>query len=571
MFDLKLRFRFFRYLIIALVIFIGSVVNSFAGNLQGSYLSPISNLDAIALQKSFTYLANENSYLEYKAIFDINAHEKPNRVLKGDDLKEFLQVVKDIRSITAIFSKGNAFDGLINAWEKDVVDDFLVDYPQEIDLIKDSEIKSELIQIIENVSNRLVTRKMVQPSIAASMYKELIFSLEGRLEKAATMLRPSMPIQAINFNDEILSYLKPAMLKRIVENISWKNQDPDYYSGQRKIILNLDESITLESGRVINSLEIKGVVYRTGDDVVPPLQEIYKNMQVARLDKNNLTAMTNRVHLKGAMPLGAAKREYMILEKLYSKGNTQYDYPVGFGKYKNYTHKGKQFGFVITGVENSRRKRMGDWLNDSHQEIFDLVALDKARFGYLAVELFERHETFLRHYGQELRRYHDNGFYHGYPHMLNVSWDKEFENIVLNDFEASKVISHLPVEKRVGYKLVDLSSAYAHFISFITGDLNLIKLAAFSDRMNTLGNPFRYFLEGYFGQDMQGYDFHGFMNEMIYPAVVAGVDVVNELDKDIVSKLFSIEGFDYERFDYIDELVFDEQVFLNELACEKAI
>ncbi|MCG2711879.1 MAG: hypothetical protein L6416_06105 [Candidatus Omnitrophica bacterium] len=479
--------------------------------------------------------------------------------------------MRDIRSLVKIFANGTVFSRVMSSGEKESIDDFLTDSPGEIDLVKGSELKSKLIQIIENVSARLKSLAQARPSLTAIRYKELIFRLRRKLATADRMLRPSMPIQSISFNEEILSYLKPEMLKRIMENISWKNQDPDYYSGQRKIILSLDEPIVLKNGTTINSLEIKGVVYRIEDDVVPPLQELYKTMKIVRMDKNNLTAMTNRILLKGGMSLTAAKREYMILEKLYAQGNSRYDYPVGHGMYKNYTFKGKQFGFIITGVENSRRKRMGDWFKDKYQKIFDLIKADKVRFAKLAVELFEAHETFLRRYGQELRRFHDRGFYHGYPHMLNVSWDKEFKNIVLNDFEASKMISRLPVEKRVGYRLIDISSAYAHFISFITGAQNLFALVSFSNAMNDLGNPFRFFLEGYLGSDMQNYDFAQFMNESVYPAVVGGVDVINEMDQGIVSKLFNIEGSEYKRFDYIDKIVFDEQVFLNEIVCEQAI
>ena len=70
---------------------------------------------------------------------------------------------------------------------------------------------------------------------------------------------------------------------------------------------------------------------------------------------------------------------------------------------------------------------------------------------------------------------------------------------------------------------------------------------------------------------MEEYDFDQFMNESIYPAVIEKVDVVNEMDPNVVSVLFDIEGSEYERVDYIDEIVFDEQLFLNELACEEAI
>ncbi len=61
------------------------------------------------------------------------------------------------------------------------------------------------------------------------------------------------------------------------------------------------------------------------------------------------------------------------------------------------------------------------------------------------------------------------------------------------------------------------------------------------------------------------------MSESIYPAVVGGVDVVNEIDQDVASNLFSKEELEYEGFDYPDEIIFDEQAFLNELACEEAI
>ncbi|MFH1062777.1 MAG: hypothetical protein V1747_07855 [Candidatus Omnitrophota bacterium] len=566
-----MNLKFLKCAMILFMVFLLNTKNCFADLLSESFLSPVSNIDLGSLQKTFTYLVNEQTYSEYKAIFEINDQDKPRRDLKARDLEDFLQVITDIRLILEMFSQGNAFKGIMNQADKETIDDFLSNHPDEIELLKDSGIKPVLSAILERALAQLAARQRAVPSLAETMYKELIFRLKTKLETAAGMLKTGMPIKSINFNQEILSYLKPETLNRIIENINWQNQDPDDYSGQRKIILNLDKPIVLENGKIINSIEIKGVVYRKDEVAVTPLQERFNTIKVPRLDKNNLTALKKRVHLKGGMPFAAAKREYMILEKLYAQGNYQYDYPIGYGRYKNYTFQGKQFGFIITGVENSRRTRMGDWFFDNYQEIFDLLTIDKVRFANLAVELFEVHETFLRHYGRELRRFHDSGFYHGYPHTLNVSWDKEFKNIVLNDFEASKLISHLPVEKRVGYRLIDLSSAYAHFIYFLTNDRDLMELAAFSEGMNHLNNPFRYFLQGYFGNDLPNFNFDGFMSEAIYPAVVSGVDVINDLDQDIVSKLLNIEGADYKRVKYIDQIVFDAQGFVNELACQEAI
>ena len=561
------KLKIFKYIIILFLVLGLDINNCLAAAIAESLLSPAASIDNAVLQNSFNYLANQQSYAEYKAIFAINPQDKPIRSLKGDDLQEFLKVLKDIRSIIEIFSQSNSFEGLMNYDEEEFIDDFLDDYPNEVNFNEVMGPAEEIIEIIKNVLGRLESRQRVQPV----MHKELVFRLKRKLETGLHLLKPSMPIKSINFNDQILAYLKPETLKQIIENISWDAHNPDDYSGQRKIILDLEQPIVLEGGIIINSLEIKGVVYRDQSKIFPPLQEKYQMLRAAGLGKDNRTAFKNKILLKGAMPFAAAKREYMILDKLYAKGSRQYDYPVGYGMYKNYTINGKQFGFVITGVENTKRKRICDWFFENYPQVFDLISMDKVRFSKLAVDLFEMHELLLREYGKELRRFHDSGFYHGYAHMLNISWDKEYENIVLNDFEASKVISKMPTDKRVRYKLMDLIKVYVHFISFITGDNELSELVSFSNALNEQGNPFRYFLEGYFKDDLTDFNYDEFIRGCVHPAVAESVDLLEEMDQPVVEKMFSIEGEEYQAFKYIDSAVFDEQAVLNAAAPQQAI
>ncbi len=238
------------------------------------------------------------------------------------------------------------------------------------------------------------------------------------------------------------------------------------------------------------------------------------------------------------MPVKNAKRQYLILKKLHAEGGIEYDYPVGYGEYLNYTHKSKKFGFLITGVEVPYQERVWDTLvredrmmAKGERTVLELIREDKNV--RLAAVLFWKNEDLLRAYGAALRNFHDRGYYHGYPHLENIYWNKEAGRVVFHDFESSKLIRYLSAESRVGYRLIDLRSAYLHFLYFVFGEVEGIEADPFVYETVICGNPFRAFFEGYFYREIADKK----IDVSSAPAQVADISRIG--------RLCSIQGIDY--------------------------
>ncbi|MFA5349748.1 MAG: GNAT family N-acetyltransferase [Candidatus Omnitrophota bacterium] len=373
-----------------------------------------------------------------------------------------------------------------------------------------------------------IYRENGQPTIGSAVSP-------GRSSSPAAQNFALMPMKSFFVNAGVWCNLPDYFSERVTKSISWEegNIYPSGIRGGRTAVFPLRYPVECSNGKIIRALEIKGILFREGNSVRPPLQETYRVFNIPELNAQGEIILRDSTALKGGLPYKSAENEYRILKEL-SKSNSGYGYPVGYGRYRDYRYEDKDFGFLIRGVSQYPEKRIWGLLREEHRDNL-----------YNNISLWKKYSHLFEKYGLAMRNFHDAGFFHNYPHLGNISWDSQKQRIIFHDFETCLSIKSQPPKRKVAYRLMDLFSAYSHFLNFVFGKhQKFYDLYFLENELNVYGNPFVPFFRGYFSgaeTDLNSLSLQvidGFFSGMIEPVV--------EIDSEIIQMLFDIEASNQE-------------------------
>ena len=125
--------------------------------------------------------------------------------------------------------------------------------------------------------------------------------------------------------------------------------------------------------------------------------------------------------------------------------------------------------------------------------------------------------------------------------------------------------------KLVAYRLLDLVSAYSHFLTTIYGNYRMVNgekvqqtkttLINLSNEFGDENNPFHLFLEGYFGIDSLGYNLNALFKQFIELSCCGIIEPLYDMDRSIVELLMVIEK---EKLPYRDISLVQKEKKLSE-------
>ncbi len=245
------------------------------------FLSPLVKLDREQLQNVFLQLSKgtiDGKNIDFSLdayVSDSNGgNNRPRRKLAGRELEDFWGTIEDIESMIKILGKQDAgFEtGLWSGDDEKIIKELLEPEkrPEEIDLVRDKEMIDKLKSIFEKGLAR-ISRLQREKRKESFVLKRNLKFLAERVKQSNALLIPRMPIKSMFINEELHSYLTTSLRKKIIDCITWKEFRPDGYMGGRKIVIKLEQPITLKNGKTIRALEIKGVVYKQDSEIMPPL------------------------------------------------------------------------------------------------------------------------------------------------------------------------------------------------------------------------------------------------------------------------------------------------------------
>ncbi|MFA7652574.1 MAG: GNAT family N-acetyltransferase, partial [Candidatus Omnitrophota bacterium] len=367
-------------------------------------------------------------------------------------------------------------------------------------------------------------REKGQPTAGSAVSSE-------RSSSPAAQNSALMPMKSFFVNAGVWSELPDYFTEIITRSISWAEGDiyPYGIRGRRTAVFPLKRPVECSNGKIIRALEIKGILFKEGDSVSHPLKELYRVFKVPELDVQGQIILRDSADLKGGLAYKSSVNEYRILNELNGRVDNDYAYPVGYGQYRDYRNEDTAFGFFIRGVSQYPGERIWDLLRRKHGSNL-----------YNSISLWREYSGLLEKYGLALRDFHDAGFFHNYPHLENISWNRERQRIIFHDFETCLNIKDETRERKASYRLMDLFSAYAHFLNFAFGKHeNFYDLCSLDSRLNARQNPFIPFFKGYFNSAEVDLDslslqvIDGFFSAMIEP--------VTEIDNEVIRMLLDSE------------------------------
>ncbi|MDD5662034.1 MAG: 50S ribosomal protein L11 methyltransferase [Candidatus Omnitrophica bacterium] len=368
--------------------------------------------------------------------------------------------------------------------------------------------------------------------MASPLYKMQEQAFTGRLSSSPAVQDSAlMPMKSFFVNARVWSELPDYFTEIITRSISWAEGDiyPYGIRGRRTAVFPLKRPVECSNGKIIRALEIKGILFKEGDSVSHPLKELYRVFKVPELDAQGQIILRDSTDLKGGLAYRASVNEYRILKELNGRVDNDYAYPVGYGQYRDYRNKDEAFGFFIRGVSQYPGERIWDLLRRRHGSNL-----------YNSISLWRKYSGLLEKYGLALRDFHDAGFFHNYPHLGNISWNRERERIIFHDFETCLSIKDEARERKVSYRLMDLFSAYAHFLNFAFGKHeNFQDLFSLDSRLSARQNPFIPFFKGYFNSAEA--DLHSLSPQVIDGFFSAMIEPVTEIDNEIIRMLLDSE------------------------------
>jgi hypothetical protein len=213
---------------------------------------------------------------------------------------------------------------------------------------------------------------------------------------------------------------------------------------------------------------------------------------------------------QGVMLKEKADREYQLMRVGIQGKGFETDYPIAAGVWNNKMHAGRPTGFVIAGMRRedvrinpryvlydlNRLKRMYKKLSRTQPEY--ILDTDNLLRNVITREKIHTDldmcKQIYKMIGKSLRAYHDAGYFHRYPHAMNlgveISDNKEIK-VILRDLDTT-----ITREEIKGGDLNRVEAAYRLIdVQRVINDLNRVTLEV---ERATVEPLIKALLEGYF-------------------------------------------------------------------------
>lgn len=260
---------------------------------------------------------------------------------------------------------------------------------------------------------------------------KLVYNLQGgdtyiQMKDGTNVWMEVEPIEKVELHIDKSAWdvLPSSVSDRIKKAVSWEKMEYDSISGNRSIIINLPEPVTI-GGKVINAIKVKGIIYKDREtgEISRPIMKDFTGFGRTRI-KVDFTAegipITNPTENRpiGTMLLNRAEQEYNMVRALFDDGFST-DYPLGFGELLDKKFEGRRVGFVMLGIEDASDARVNDLPMKDTPHAFMVV-------------------------GRTIRKLNKKGYIHTFPHVNNFSVSRDSEEANIHDLDQMKRTSTLP-------------------------------------------------------------------------------------------------------------------------------
>jgi len=257
----------------------------------------------------------------------------------------------------------------------------------------------------------------------------------------------------ITFSKEAWAWLSESdkkKLKRVlIAPFSDLKEGIDYYikSGERSVIIKLDEPIELPNKKVIRALKVKGVQFDHG-----MLQNAHDGPKIIpkhiKVNKEGLWSAeeVKEFDPEGGAPLEAIKAEFIRMLIIY-RGDGPTLFPIAMAEFLSEEDKfqGKPMGALVLGLKDPEGLRIAHCMRK--------LAIDVIEKNMATSSGWKEFNSLLERHGRNIREMH-NWIADYNPHHGNVS---EFEGIfTAHDLERGYWVDELTDEQRLGYKMIDI-------------------------------------------------------------------------------------------------------------------
>jgi len=284
---------------------------------------------------------------------------------------------------------------------------------------------------------------------------------------------------------------------------------PDFMTADRNgrtVYLKLNKPFASSQGD-ITVLRIKGARPKTnggttevlphqGDGFVKePLQvestgDISIKRQVEGVDHEQQAG-------QGVLDKNRADLEYALMKQGVLNKGYETDYPIASGLWRDRTFRGNPVGFVIAGMRQEDTR-----LTTSNIVEPKFLAREYINGGFLKTDLASAKEIFQQ-IGRSMRAYHDQGYFHRYPHLGN--WGVELASegrmrVIARDLDTTvskyTFLDGDAARMEAAYRLIDLERIIADLTSHGEG----VKFSLAPKFVSETYQPIvRSLLQGYFG------------------------------------------------------------------------
>ncbi|MGE5309429.1 MAG: HAD family hydrolase, partial [Deltaproteobacteria bacterium] len=276
-------------------------------------------------------------------------------------------------------------------------------------------------------------------------------------------------------------YPLPAGFSKLIQQtVSWERKAHRGKGRSGIIFLGRPVSFNIK-GRtvVVKAVKIKGMGEFVDGTALPPVAQKYETSAGfhMRADENgSLFPVSPEPTPAGGLSFRRARNEYDLLNKILNESDIGVNIPLGYGEYPEMSFNGDHLGFVIEGLTDIRDARFDDILKERG---------DPA--GYLL--------SCYRNWGKTLRRLNDLGILHLRTHSGNWSASED-GTVTVHDLDSAVLKGQLDAKAAF---MMQLMPELAGAIRDIHSDTAVFPSARRIIEQG--GNPYRAFLEGYFGKE----------------------------------------------------------------------
>lgn len=194
---------------------------------------------------------------------------------------------------------------------------------------------------------------------------------------------------------------------------------------------------------------------------------------------------------KGGLRASSARQEYEVMSRALDAKRFETDYPIAWGIFEGRPFLGEDTGFVIAGLDGEDTRLSTTPGDEPAEVLFTALPVQKKFGGEMdddsARILFEA-------FGRSLRAYHDEGFYHGFPHLGNIGvrLAKGRFEIILRDLNTTKIrTADMTREEETAYRFIDTADVIVRLLNLNKENFTEPFLKGYFHGLDQTGESFR--------------------------------------------------------------------------------